>query len=257
GDVREAAGARRDPPRARGHDRRRRDRRVPRPLRPGARRRGRRPAPGDPRMTRHFLRDDSITPAEQAEILDLAAELKRDRWAQQPLAGPQTVAVIFDKSSTRTRVSFAVGIADLGGSPLIITTASSQLGGKETPADTARVLERQVSAIVWRTYAQKGLEGMAEGTRVPVVNARSDDFHPCQLLADILTIREHKGATQGLTMTFYGDGRSNMAHSYVLSGVMAGMHVRVASPEGYQPRADIVEDARRIEIGRASCRERG
>ncbi|HLS93581.1 MAG TPA: ornithine carbamoyltransferase [Microbacterium sp.] len=197
-------------------------------------------------MTRHFLRDDSITPAEQAEILDLAAELKRDRWAQQPLAGPQTVAVIFDKSSTRTRVSFAVGIADLGGSPLIITTASSQLGGKETPADTARVLERQVSAIVWRTYAQKGLEEMAEGTRVPVVNALSDDFHPCQLLADILTIREHKGATQGLTMTFYGDGRSNMAHSYVLSGVMAGMHVRVASPEGYQPRADIVEDARRI-----------
>lgn len=197
-------------------------------------------------MTRHFLRDDSITPAEQAEILDLAAELKKDRWAEKPLEGPQTVAVIFDKSSTRTRVSFAVGIADLGGSPLIISTANSQLGGKETPADTARVLERQVSAIVWRTYAQEGLEQMAEGTRVPVVNALSDDFHPCQLLADILTIREHKGATQGLTMTFFGDGRSNMAHSYVLSGVMAGMHVRVASPESYAPRADIVADADRI-----------
>ena len=197
-------------------------------------------------MTRHFLRDDSITPAEQAEILDLAAELKKDRWAQKPLEGPQTVAVIFDKSSTRTRVSFAVGIADLGGSPLIITTASSQLGGKETPADTARVLERQVSAIVWRTYAQAGLEQMAEGTQVPVVNALSDDFHPCQLLADLLTIREHKGRTAGLTMSFYGDGGSNMAHSYVLAGVMAGMHVRVASPEGYRPREDIVADAHRI-----------
>ncbi|WP_110590378.1 ornithine carbamoyltransferase [Microbacterium suaedae] len=197
-------------------------------------------------MTRHFLRDDSITPAEQAEILELASELKKDRWAEKALEGPQTVAVIFDKSSTRTRVSFAVGIADLGGSPLIISTANSQLGGKETPADTARVLERQVSAIVWRTYAQKGLEEMAEGTRVPVVNALSDDFHPCQLLADLLTIREHKGRTSGLTMTFFGDGKSNMAHSYVLSGVMAGMHVRVASPEDYRPRADVIADAEAI-----------
>ncbi|NHI16492.1 ornithine carbamoyltransferase [Microbacterium excoecariae] len=197
-------------------------------------------------MTRHFLRDDSITPAEQAEILDLAAELKADRWREKPLAGPQTVAVIFDKSSTRTRVSFAVGIADLGGSPLIITTASSQLGGKETPADTARVLERQVSAIVWRTYAQEGLEQMAANTTVPVVNALSDDFHPCQLLADLLTIREHKGATQGLTMSFFGDGKSNMAHSYVIAGVMAGMHVRVASPADYAPRADVIADADEI-----------
>ncbi|WP_029150677.1 ornithine carbamoyltransferase [Microbacterium indicum] len=196
--------------------------------------------------TRHFLRDDSITPAEQSEILDLAAELKADRWSEKPLSGPETVAVIFDKSSTRTRVSFAVGIADLGGSPLIITTASSQLGGKETPADTARVLERQVAAIVWRTYAQSGLEEMAAGTTVPVVNALSDDFHPCQLLADLLTIREHKGTTQGLTLTFYGDGTSNMGHSYVLAGVMAGMHVRVASPEDYAPRADVVADADRI-----------
>ena len=197
-------------------------------------------------MTRHFLRDDSITPAEQNEILDLAARLKTDRWSEKPLEGPQTVAVIFDKSSTRTRVSFAVGIADLGGSPLIITTASSQLGGKETPADTARVLERQVSAIVWRTYAQAGLEQMADNSRVPVVNALSDDFHPCQLLADLLTIREHKGRTQGLTMSFFGDGESNMGHSYALAGAMAGMHVRIASPEGYQPRADVIADARAI-----------
>ncbi|HAN25706.1 MAG: ornithine carbamoyltransferase [Microbacterium sp.] len=194
-------------------------------------------------MTRHLLRDDDLTAVEQAEILDLAVELKRDRWAQKPLAGPQTVAVIFDKSSTRTRVSFAVGIADLGGSPLIISTANSQLGGKETPADTARVLERQVAAIVWRTYAQAGLEEMARGTRVPVVNALSDDFHPCQLLADLLTIKEHKGELAGLTLAFFGDGRSNMAHSYVLAGVTAGMHVRVASPDTYAPRDDVIDDA--------------
>ena len=139
-------------------------------------------------MTRHLLRDDDLTPAEQAEILDLAIELKKDRWANKALEGPQTVAVIFDKSSTRTRVSFAVGIADLGGSPLIISTASSQLGGKETPSDTARVLERQVAAIVWRTYAQAGLEEMAAGTSVPVVNALSDDFHPCPVSYTHLTL---------------------------------------------------------------------
>lgn len=200
-------------------------------------------------MTRHFLRDDDITPAEQAEILDLAERLKADRWSEKPLAGPQTVAVIFDKSSTRTRVSFAVGIADLGGSPLIISTASSQLGGKETPSDTARVLERMVSAIVWRTYAQSGLDEMAAGTTVPVVNALSDDFHPCQLLADLLTIREHKGELAGLTVAFLGDGASNMAQSYVLAGATAGMHVRVASPEEFAPSASVVADADCIAAG--------
>ncbi|MEO7018276.1 MAG: ornithine carbamoyltransferase [Leifsonia sp.] len=197
-------------------------------------------------MTRHFLRDDDISPAEQAEILELAAQLKADRFGTKPLAGPQTVAVIFDKSSTRTRVSFAVGIADLGGSPLIISTANSQLGGKETPSDTARVLERMVSAIVWRTYAQSGLEEMARGTRVPVVNALSDEFHPCQLLADLLTIKEKRGSLAGLTMTFFGDGASNMAQSYVLAGVTAGMHVRIASPADYAPSPDVVADADKI-----------
>ncbi|MFF1633705.1 ornithine carbamoyltransferase [Leifsonia sp. NPDC058248] len=194
-------------------------------------------------MTRHFLRDDDITPAEQAEILELAEQLKADRFGAKPLAGPQTVAVIFDKSSTRTRVSFAVGIADLGGSPLIISTANSQLGGKETPSDTARVLERMVSAIVWRTYAQSGLEEMAAGTTVPVVNALSDEFHPCQLLADLLTIKEKRGALAGLTLTFLGDGASNMAQSYLLAGATAGMHVRVASPAGYAPAEAVVADA--------------
>jgi len=194
-------------------------------------------------MTRHFLRDDDLSPSEQAEVLDLAAELKKDRWSIRPLSGPQTVAVIFDKSSTRTRVSFAVGIADLGGVPLIISTASSQLGGKESPSDTARVLERQVAAIVWRTYAQSGLEEMAKNTTVPVINALSDDFHPCQLLADLLTIREHRGELNGLTLTFVGDGADNMVHSYLLAGATAGMHVRVACPVGYLPNSDVVADA--------------
>jgi len=194
-------------------------------------------------MTRHFLRDDDISQAEQTEILDLAETIKADRWGKKPLAGPQTVAVIFDKSSTRTRVSFAVGIADLGGSPLIISTANSQLGGKESPTDTARVLERQVAAIVWRTYAQSGLEQMAQGTTVPVVNALSDDFHPCQLLADLLTIREHKGTLAGLTVTFLGDGASNMAQSYLLAGATAGMHVRVAAPEEFSAADEVVADA--------------
>jgi ornithine carbamoyltransferase len=200
-------------------------------------------------VTRHFLRDDDLSPAEQAEILDLADAIKADRWSRRPLAGPQTVAVIFDKSSTRTRVSFAVGIADLGGAPLVISTANSQLGGKETPADTARVLERMVAAIVWRTYAQSGLEQMAEGTRVPVVNALSDRFHPCQLLADLQTIREHRGRLAGLTVAFVGDGADNMVHSYLLACATAGMHLRVGHPAAYAPDADVVDDARRIAEG--------
>jgi ornithine carbamoyltransferase len=197
-------------------------------------------------MTRHFLRDDDLTQAEQTEILDLAVQLKADRFGTRPLEGPQTVAVIFDKSSTRTRVSFAVGIADLGGNPLIISTANSQLGGKETASDTARVLERQVAAIVWRTYAQSGLVEMAAGTTVPVINALSDEFHPCQLLADLLTIREHRGTLAGQTVTFLGDGASNMGQSYLLACAIAGMHVRVASPTGYEPAVDVVDDARAL-----------
>ena len=197
-------------------------------------------------MTHHFLRDDDLSPAEQAEILDLALRLKADRYSERPLAGPQTVAVFFDKTSTRTRVSFSVGIADLGGVPMVVSSGDSQLGGKESVSDTARVLERMVSAIVWRTFAQSGLEEMAAGTTVPVVNALSDDFHPCQLLADLLTVREHVGTLAGRTLAYVGDGANNMAHSYLLACATAGMHVRVGSPEGYPPRADIVEDARRI-----------
>jgi ornithine carbamoyltransferase len=199
-------------------------------------------------MTKHFLRDDDITQAEQTEILDLAVALKAQPYSEKPLAGPQTVAVIFDKTSTRTRVSFAVGIADLGGVPLIMDSGSSQLGAKESVSDTARVLERMVGAIVWRTFSQAGLEEMAAGTTVPVVNALSDEFHPCQLLADLLTIREHKGALAGLTVAFVGDGSSNMAHSYLLACAVAGMHVRIAAPAGYQPDPTIVRDADEIAV---------
>jgi len=199
-------------------------------------------------MTRHFLRDDDLSQAEQTAILDLAEQIKADRWGRTPLAGPQTVAVIFDKSSTRTRVSFAVGIADLGGVPLIISTANSQLGGKETASDTARVLERQVAAIVWRTYGQAGLVEMAADTTVPVINALSDEFHPCQLLADLLTIREHKGTLAGLTVAFLGDGADNMVHSYLLAGATAGMHVRVACPVEYPPDERVVADADAIAV---------
>ncbi len=197
-------------------------------------------------MTRHFLRDDDLSPAEQAEVLALAAELKAQPYAEKPLAGPQSVAVIFDKSSTRTRVSFAVGIADLGGSPLILDSGSTQAGRGESVADTARVLGRMTSAIVWRTYAQSGLEEMAAHAGVPVVNALSDDFHPCQILADWQTVIEHKGALAGLNVAYVGDGANNMAHSYLLGGATAGMHVRIGAPPSHQPRADIVKDAEAI-----------
>jgi ornithine carbamoyltransferase len=198
-------------------------------------------------MAKHFLRDDDITTVEQKQILDLALELKKSPYSQKPFAGPQTVAVIFDKTSTRTRVSFAVGIADLGGAPLIIDSQSSQLGGKESVSDTAKVLERQVAQIVWRTYAQAGLEEMAANSKVPVINALSNDFHPCQLLADLLTIQEHKGKLAGLKLAYVGDG-NNMANSYMLAGAVAGLHVAVATPVGYEPDGDVVARASEIAL---------
>ncbi|WP_432940449.1 ornithine carbamoyltransferase [Kribbella sp. CA-253562] len=197
-------------------------------------------------MTRHFLRDDDLSPVEQDEVLTLAQQLAGDRFGHKPLAGPQTVAVIFDKTSTRTRISFAVGIADLGGTPLIIDAQTSQLGRGEPIADTARVLDRQVAAIVWRTSGQTRIEEMAGASKVPVVNALTDEFHPCQILADLLTVRQHKGATAGLKLTYLGDGANNMAHSYLLGGATAGMHVVIGSPAEYQPDAAIL--AKAVEI---------
>ena len=197
-------------------------------------------------MTRHFLRDDDITPAEQSEILDLAASLKLDRFSSNVFAGPKTVALIFDKPSTRTRVSFSVGVTELGGAPLIIDSAVSQMASKESVADTARVLDRQVSMIVWRTFAQSGLEQMAQNSKVPVINSLSDEFHPCQLLADLMTIKEKLGTLQGKVLCYIGDASNNMAHSYLLAGATAGMKVRIAGPAMYQPNAKVVEKAREI-----------
>jgi ornithine carbamoyltransferase len=197
-------------------------------------------------VTRHFLRDDDLSPAEQADVLALAADLKAAPYSRKPLEGPQSVAVIFDKSSTRTRVSFAVGISDLGGTPLILDSGSTQVGRGESVADTARVLGRMTSAIVWRTYAQAGLEEMAAYAGVPLVNALSDDFHPCQVLADWQTVIEHKGKLAGLNVAYVGDGANNMAHSYLLGGATAGMHLRIGAPASHHPRADIVKDAESI-----------
>ncbi len=197
-------------------------------------------------MTRHFLKDDDITPEEQAEILDLAIALKKQPYSEKVFAGPKTVAVIFDKTSTRTRVSFAVGIADLGGVPLIMDSGTSQLGGKESVADTAKVLERQVAQIVWRTYGQAGLDEMAQNSKVPVINALSDSWHPCQLLADLLTIKEHFGHTDKVKIAYVGDAANNMGNSYLVACAMAGMNVSIAAPRGYQPEREVVEKAKRI-----------
>ncbi|MGM7668892.1 ornithine carbamoyltransferase [Microbacterium sp. A93] len=209
------------------------------------------PAAATASALRHFLVDTDLSPTEQSEVLDLAQAMKAERYRHRPLAGPQTGIVFFDKTSTRTRVSFAAGIADLGGQPLIINPGETQLGHKESIADTAQVLSRMVSVIIWRTFAQSGLEEMAEHATVPVVNALSDDYHPCQLLADLLTVREHKGRTEGLVMTYLGDAANNMANSYLLAGVTAGMHVRIAGPSGYLPEAGVVAaaEARATETG--------
>jgi ornithine carbamoyltransferase len=204
-------------------------------------------------VTRHFLADDDLTPAEQAEVLALAAELKRTRHTDQaptplraPNGVPRAVAVLFDKPSTRTRVSFSVGVAELGGYPLVIDAGSSQLGRGEPVEDTARVLDRQVAAIVWRTFGQDRLETMAAASRVPVVNALTDRYHPCQILADLQTVTDRLGSLPGRSMTYLGDGANNMAHSYLLGGATAGMHVRIGSPEEFQPDPAVLERASKI-----------
>jgi ornithine carbamoyltransferase len=194
-------------------------------------------------MPRHFLADDDLTPAEQAEVLDLAAALKASRYdGPKPLAG-KAVAVVFEKPSTRTRLSFEVGIAELGAHPVILDAQSTQLGRGETIEDTARVLSRYVSAIVIRTFGDDRIAALAAASDVPVVNALTDGFHPCQILADLQTVRERKGATEGLVLTYLGDGANNMANSYLVGGAMAGMEVRIAAPAGYQPDPAVVRRA--------------
>ena len=195
-------------------------------------------------MIRHFLRDDDLTPDEQSEVLMLAADLKRAPLSRRPLEGPRGVAVIFDKNSTRTRFSFEMGIAQLGGHAVVVDGRSTQLGRDETLADTGRVLSRYVDAIVWRTFGQQRLDEMASAATVPVLNALSDDFHPCQVLADLQTIAERKGGLRGLRLTYLGDGANNMAHSLMLGGATAGVHVTVAAPAGFTPHPRFVAAAK-------------
>ena len=205
-------------------------------------------------MTRHFLTDDDLTPTEQAEVLALAASLKASRHTagaptplRAPNGTPRAVAVLFDKPSTRTRVSFSVGVAELGGYPLVIDAAASQLGRGEPIEDTARVLDRQAAAIVWRTFGQDRVEAMAAASRVPVVNALTDAYHPCQILADLQTVIERlpraSTSLSGVVLSYLGDGANNMAHSYLLGGATAGMHVRIGSPEEHQPDPAVLKRA--------------
>lgn len=194
---------------------------------------------------RHFLRDDDLTPAEQAEVLALAAELKQAPFSRRPLEGPRGVAVIFDKNSTRTRFSFEMGIAQLGGHAVVVDGRSTQLGREETLADTARVLSRYVEAIVWRTFGQQRLIEMASAATVPVINALSDEFHPCQVLADLHTLTERMGRLQGLNLTYLGDGANNMAHSLMLGGATAGVNVTIAAPLGFAPDPNVLAAATR------------
>jgi ornithine carbamoyltransferase len=206
-------------------------------------------------MVTHFLRDDHLTPAQQAEVLSLAAAMKADRFARRPLEGPRAVAVLFDKPSLRTRVSFQVGIAELGGLPLVIDTQTTHIGRGETIGDIARVLSRQTAAIVWRTAGQQRIEEMAAASDVPVINALTDEFHPCQVLADLQTAGERLGSLSGRTLTYLGDGANNMAHSYLLGAATAGMHVRIAGPAGYQPDPGVLTVAQKIaaQTGGSAC----
>ncbi len=195
---------------------------------------------------KHLLVDDDLSASEQLVILDLADALKAEPYRLRPFSGPRTVAVLFDKPSTRTRISFETAIAELGGHPMIMDAALSQLGRGESIGDTARVLGRHVAAIVWRTSGQERLQEMADHAGVPVLNGLTDQYHPCQALADLQTIREHKQQLAGLTLAYVGDGANNMAHSYLLGGSLAGMHVRIGAPPGFQPDPDVVKRAQRL-----------
>src|SRR3954454_16082969 len=192
----------------------------------------------------HYLRDDDLTPDQLIAVLDRADRYKKDRHAEKPLAG-KAVAVVFEKNSTRTRLSFEVGIAQLGGQPVIIDGRTSQLGREETIEDTSRVLSRYVAAVAIRTFAQRRINALASTSSVPVINALTDEFHPCQVLADLQTIRQRKGRLPGITLTYLGDGANNMAHSLMLGGVNAGMTVRISSPQGFDPHADILLDTKK------------
>jgi ornithine carbamoyltransferase len=196
-------------------------------------------------MARHYLSVDDLSPVELRDLLDLAERVKADPPSFADRLRGRSVALLFEKSSTRTRVSFEVGVAELGGHPLALSGAELQLGRGETIEDTGRVLSRYVDAIVLRTFEQERLEALAGASSVPVVNALSDFEHPCQALADLFTVRERLGSLDGRVLAYFGDG-NNVAHSLLLAGAKAGMIVRTATPPGFEPIPQVVERARAI-----------
>ena len=198
-----------------------------------------------------LLSIDDLDAEQLADLLALADQLKAARGTDTPaahadaLAG-RTVALVFEKPSTRTRVSFQVAVTELGGDPLPLSSAELQLGRGETIADTGAVLSRYVHGIVVRTFGQDRLEELAAAADVPVVNALTDLEHPCQALADLQTLREARGGSlTGSVLTYVGDG-NNVAHSLLLAGALAGVEVRIAHPEGYAPDPGILARAREL-----------
>ena len=192
-----------------------------------------------------FLSIDDLSPKELGELLDLAADVKDRPGEYSGRLDGLSIALIFEKPSTRTRVSFEVGVSQLGGHAVVLSSSELQLGRGETIEDTGRVLSRYVDAIVLRTFEQERLEVLAASADVPLVNALSDFEHPCQALADLLTLRERLGALEGRTLTYLGDG-NNVAHSLLLGGAKAGMRVRVATPIGFEPIPQVVQRAAEI-----------
>ncbi len=191
---------------------------------------------------KHLLSLMDLNSAELLEILDYADELKHTRlWhgAPKPLDG-QSVAMIFSKSSTRTRVSFEVGIYELGGNPMYFDKNALQLGRGEPISDTAQVLSRYVHAVVIRYHEHEDVKELARFSAVPVINALTNRFHPCQLLADLMTIREYGGQLDGVPVAYLGDGASNMALSWVIAARLAGIDLRIGAPVGYQPGEDLL-----------------
>jgi ornithine carbamoyltransferase len=196
-------------------------------------------------VTRDFLSIDDLSPDELAYLLDLSTKVKAHPGDYGSRLRMKAVALIFEKPSTRTRVSFEVAVSSTGGHPLALSSSELQLGRGETIEDTGRVLSRYVDAIVLRTFEQERLEALAVGASVPVVNSLSDFEHPCQALADLFTIRQHRGDLAGQTLAYVGDG-NNVAHSLLLAGAKAGMTVRVATPHGFEPIPQVVGRAEEI-----------
>ena len=191
---------------------------------------------------KHLLKLMDWSKEEITEVLDLADELKYKKKNGIPheLLKGKTLGLIFQKSSTRTRVSFEVGMHDLGGSPLFLSSNDLQIGRGEPTKDTARVLSRYLDGIMIRTYKQSEVEDLAKYGSIPIINGLTDYCHPCQVLADLMTIREHKKKIEGLKLCFIGDG-NNMANSLIVGGIKMGMKVAIACPESYKPDAEIMK----------------